>query len=638
MSGTSEGWGRAATVAVTALLVSGAFVVFFGQASEAAEVTASSSSTVTQGDDLDVTVAIDLDSDERIPIQEVALKIQRADDAELLKDVRWKPSCNGGSFSLLSGYDEDVATTSGCNVTKGGSSSGNSSDVHGHGYLRGDDLGYGYTSGEGYGYFDSSREETRTDGYGYGYGYSDGSSSLEWTVTVDTSDLPATDVETVGVVDTGTTALGDFQSDQTANVVTVESGGGGGDGAAGEARDLAEKAASQCRPSCDLGDLARDATVEIDAGPDDPALVSLSFDVGRRLTDANLSLATHEPTDPPDGVDAPPAHLPANKLLTVEVRNGSADASDAVENLTIAWKLPEDWLSGGGADRGFAIPGDLATLGHFEDGQWVREGAQPADAPADGDETRWNYHRTELDGLSTFATAAGETDGPTFSNPRPDPATDDRRPTVGVDYSDAGVGVDADNVTIALDGTDVTDEATVTDTGVTYTPGTDLALGDRTVEVTASDHLGNEETETWTFEVVPPDDQAPNVLSVTPEDGATVGPETTIEATYDDAGAGVHVDAIVLTVDGTDVTGEATVGETSLSYAPEDGFAEGEHGVTLELADRVGNEETETWSFTVGEDGGISWPMTAGIVAVLGVVASAVGYVYTNPEVLDRFR
>jgi hypothetical protein len=652
MSGDAGAWSRLATVTLTALLISSAFVVFFSQASEAADVTASSSSSVTHGNDIDVTVKIDLDSDERIPIEEVALKIQRQDNAKLLKDIRWNPTCSSGSFSLLSGYDEDVASTSGCTVKKGGSSSEDSSDIHGYGYLRGDDLGYGYTSGEGYGYFESSREVTHTDGYGYGYGYADGSSSLEWTVTVDTSDLPTTDVETVGLVDTGSTALGDFQSDKTANVVTVGSSGGGGTGGGGggagaPGKAIADVATSGCRPSCDLGDLTQDAQVYLDAAPGDDAFVNLSFETTERITDAKLEFETRDIGDPPSGVDAPPANAPAKEFIRIEFKNGTEDAGDMVRNVKLEWKLPDAWISGDDApDRDFPLPDDVLTLLHWQpdQGEYVPEGATPIDAPDDGDESTYDYFETELDHLSTFATGAEDDEAPTFSNARPEPATDERRPTVGVDYSDDGVGVDTSNVTITVDGTDVTDQASVTQSGVTYTPSPDLAFGDHDVTVTASDLLGNEGTRSWTFEVVEPDDQAPTVTSVNPEDGSTVSSDAAVEATYEDAGSpasGVDADAVTLTVDGTDVTGQATVNASGIHYTPDDGFEEGTHNVTLELADRVGNEETETWSFTVEvqEEGeGFPWTILVGVLVILGIAGAIGGYLYQNPEAADRLR
>jgi len=75
------------------------------------------------------------------------------------------------------------------------------------------------------------------------------------------------------------------------------------------------------------------------------------------------------------------------------------------------------------------------------------------------------------------------------------------RPAIGAGFSDDYSGIDVDSVSIKVGGTDVTSQATVTATGVTYTPPSDLADGDHTVVVEVSDRSGNEATATWTFKV-----------------------------------------------------------------------------------------------------------------------------------------
>jgi len=75
------------------------------------------------------------------------------------------------------------------------------------------------------------------------------------------------------------------------------------------------------------------------------------------------------------------------------------------------------------------------------------------------------------------------------------------RPAIGASFSDDYSGIDLDSVSIKVGGTDVTAQATVTETGVTYTPPSDLPDGDYTVIVEVSDRSGNEATATWTFKV-----------------------------------------------------------------------------------------------------------------------------------------
>jgi len=75
------------------------------------------------------------------------------------------------------------------------------------------------------------------------------------------------------------------------------------------------------------------------------------------------------------------------------------------------------------------------------------------------------------------------------------------RPAIGAGFSDDYSGIDVNSVSIKVGATDVTAQATVTETGVTYTPPSDLADGDYTVVVEVSDRSGNEATATWTFKV-----------------------------------------------------------------------------------------------------------------------------------------
>jgi len=75
------------------------------------------------------------------------------------------------------------------------------------------------------------------------------------------------------------------------------------------------------------------------------------------------------------------------------------------------------------------------------------------------------------------------------------------RPAIGASFSDDYSGINVSSVSIKVGGTDVTAQATVTETGVTYTPTSDLSDGDYTAIIKVSDRSGNEATATWTFKV-----------------------------------------------------------------------------------------------------------------------------------------
>lgn len=91
---------------------------------------------------------------------------------------------------------------------------------------------------------------------------------------------------------------------------------------------------------------------------------------------------------------------------------------------------------------------------------------------------------------------------PTIENKQPSPgsAVTDNTPTIGANYSDPS-GVDLESLKIFVDNVNVTDQATVTSTGVTYTPTTGLADGEHTVEVWVGDNISNKAKENWSFTV-----------------------------------------------------------------------------------------------------------------------------------------
>jgi hypothetical protein len=81
----------------------------------------------------------------------------------------------------------------------------------------------------------------------------------------------------------------------------------------------------------------------------------------------------------------------------------------------------------------------------------------------------------------------------------------DTKPTISANYSDLGSGINESSVEIVVDGTDVTldPNTTVTATGVSYTPATDLSEGLHNVIVNVSDNAvsPNTNSTSWSFTV-----------------------------------------------------------------------------------------------------------------------------------------
>ena len=97
------------------------------------------------------------------------------------------------------------------------------------------------------------------------------------------------------------------------------------------------------------------------------------------------------------------------------------------------------------------------------------------------------------------------------------------------------------------------------------------------------------------------DSVPPKVTDLSPARGATV--ESDLPLIYatasDGGGTGVDPNAARLTLDGADVTGQATVTPAFVSLKPAQPLAAGRHTVRLTLADKAGNSDTTEWAFTV---------------------------------------
>ncbi len=183
--------------------------------------------------------------------------------------------------------------------------------------------------------------------------------------------------------------------------------------------------------------------------------------------------------------------------------------------------------------------------------------------------------------------------------PAPGSTVSTATPIISASYRD-NVGIDVASVKIYVDGVDVTSAATVTATSVTYVPSTPLSEGVHTVRVKVADTSGNTNEREWWFNVELPDTTPPEIVSVTPPDGATVSTATpVISASYTDD-RGIDVSSVKLYVDGVDVTSEATVTASSVTYTPSTPFGNNTvHTARVEVADLAGNTAEKEWSFTI---------------------------------------
>lgn len=75
------------------------------------------------------------------------------------------------------------------------------------------------------------------------------------------------------------------------------------------------------------------------------------------------------------------------------------------------------------------------------------------------------------------------------------------RPVVSAQYSDASSDIDSASVRLLVDGEDVTARASVSATGVSYTPASDFAEGPHTLYIEVANRAGSAASAAWSFEV-----------------------------------------------------------------------------------------------------------------------------------------
>ncbi len=116
----------------------------------------------------------------------------------------------------------------------------------------------------------------------------------------------------------------------------------------------------------------------------------------------------------------------------------------------------------------------------------------------------------------------------------------------------------------------------------------------------------SEKTFQYTPTVVSGNEPPPVIGVLTPDDRATVTVRRpTISASFDDSvGSGIDPQSIRMTVDGRDVTPDASINSNQISYTPSVGFSPGRHDVRVTASDMSGNQVSKAWSFRIGADGG----------------------------------
>lgn len=202
---------------------------------------------------------------------------------------------------------------------------------------------------------------------------------------------------------------------------------------------------------------------------------------------------------------------------------------------------------------------------------------------------------------ASFAMFASDTTPPAISNLRPAGLSviGNARPLIGADYSDSS-GISTSSVVLKVDTVNVTSSATVTASGITYTPPTALPAGVHSIYLEVADNyvIHNKANATWRFTV---DTTPPSISNEVPANRSTTADNTPlIGASYGDL-AGIDTASVVVKLDTVDVTASATVTTTDVTYVPSTPLADGDHYVDLSVRDKAvpGNLVFVSWWFTV---------------------------------------
>jgi hypothetical protein len=112
------------------------------------------------------------------------------------------------------------------------------------------------------------------------------------------------------------------------------------------------------------------------------------------------------------------------------------------------------------------------------------------------------------------------------------------------------------------------------------------------------------------------DTESPKILENSPAPNSrTSSTQPNITVSFDDgSGSGIATDRVRITLDGRDVTSDASVTNTFLAYRPPTALPPGKHEVVVTAEDRAGNPVSRTWAFNVGRRSGViqSFTSTAG--------------------------
>ena len=166
---------------------------------------------------------------------------------------------------------------------------------------------------------------------------------------------------------------------------------------------------------------------------------------------------------------------------------------------------------------------------------------------------------------------------------------------ISADFTDDH-GIDVSSVQILLDDTDITAQSNVLPGGFEFFTNAALTDGIHTLSISVRDAAGNPAQTSTSFTI---DTTAPDIAILIPADGSLLATTTpTISGSLEDVTSGVDADSVHISVDGVDLTSQATITQTTFETLVVDTLGDGGHTITIEVADVAGNSAVQTSGFT----------------------------------------
>ncbi|HLX07841.1 MAG TPA: DNRLRE domain-containing protein, partial [Thermoanaerobaculia bacterium] len=168
------------------------------------------------------------------------------------------------------------------------------------------------------------------------------------------------------------------------------------------------------------------------------------------------------------------------------------------------------------------------------------------------------------------------------------------QPTLSAIFADAGSAIDPASFRLTVDGVDQSAAAQVTAAGFAFIPAAPLAEGAHGAVVQIANQLGQTVQAPMGFTV----DTIPPSLAISAPDAANNASLGQLTVTYGDAGSGVDLTTLQITLDGVSLTAGCTVSAASASCVPQP-QPEGLHVISATLDDRAGNMAAANLTYEV---------------------------------------